>query len=162
MYPDTKYLTGKDQEKLFKEFKRVIDKRDSSLIKKALYTFLHCNTGFIYHYNIHGFRETYSELGFRDFIIHFDLLHSGHYPWLLNRNSDYYALIKDMANYATAHASNIYAELDNRQRNSEIALAQRLLQKHGVTIPGEEEVVGVQESLYDFISEEDGQMAIGF
>ena len=160
MYPDTKYLTGLAQEKLLKEFKKVIDKRDSGLIKKALYNFLHCNTGFIAHFNLNGFQETYRGLDFRRFVEHFDLLHSNHYPWLLGRNSDYYDLIKDMAEYVTTQASMIYRELYDIQRNLEVKYAKMLLIKHGVSVEVVEEAV--QESLFVVTQEENGQMAMGF
>lgn len=162
MYADTKYITGLAQEKLLKEFKKVILTRDSSKIGKALYNFLHCNTGFIAHYNIHGFRETYSGLDFRDFVEHFDLLHANRYPWLMGRNSDYYELIKDMANVVTNQASIIYFELSDKQRTKEIALAKMLLIKHGVTVPVVEEIPVVQESLFAFTPDANGQMAMGF
>lgn len=162
MYADTKYITGLAQEKLLKEFKKVILTRDSSKIGKALYNFLHCNIGFIAHYNIHGFRETYSGLDFREFVEHFDLLHANRYPWLLGRNSDYCELIKDMANFTTAQASTIYMELSDRQRGAEIKYANMLLIKHGVTVPVESEEVVVQESFFAIKHEESGQLAMGF
>jgi len=61
-----------------RKFRKVIEKRDLSLMDKELFEFLHLYCGFIAHYNIHGFRETYAAP--RDitnvFIRHFDRDHS--------------------------------------------------------------------------------------
>ena len=60
-----------------KNFRRVIETRDLSLMHKELYNFLIFNCGFIAHYNIHGFRDTYADpKEFADiFIRHFDRDH---------------------------------------------------------------------------------------
>lgn len=68
-----------------KNFRRVIEARDMSLMNKELYQFLNLYCGFIAHYNIHGFRETYASPGeFANvFIRHFDQNHRyycGNYP----------------------------------------------------------------------------------
>jgi hypothetical protein len=57
-------MTEIEQDKLFKKFKKVVDTRDSQKIDKALYNHLYLRTGFIAHYDIHGFRATYSGRGF--------------------------------------------------------------------------------------------------
>jgi hypothetical protein len=57
-----------------RNFRRVIDERDMSLMGKELYEFLHLHCGFIAHYNMDGFKAAYA--GPRDFsdafIRHFD------------------------------------------------------------------------------------------
>ena len=60
-----------------KNFRRIIEARDMSLMNKELYLFLNLYCGFIAHYNIHGFRETYASPGeFANvFIRHFDQNH---------------------------------------------------------------------------------------
>ena len=60
-----------------RKFRQVIEKRDMSLMDKELYEFLHLHCGFIAHYNIYGFRETYAApKDFADvFIRHFDRDH---------------------------------------------------------------------------------------
>ena len=57
-----------------RNFQKVIEARDMSLMNKELYSFLNLYCGFIAHYNIHGFRDTYTAPGdFADvFIRHFD------------------------------------------------------------------------------------------
>jgi len=60
-----------------RNFRRVIEKRDMSLMGKELYEFLHLHCGFIAHYNMDGFKSAYA--GPRDFsdtfIRHFDPEH---------------------------------------------------------------------------------------
>lgn len=58
-------------------FRRVIETCDMSLMNKELYQFLNLYCGFIAHYNIHGFKNTYAApRDFADvFIRHFDRNH---------------------------------------------------------------------------------------
>lgn len=60
-----------------RKFRKVIENRDMSLMDKELYQFLNLHCGFIAHYNIYGFRETYAApRDFADvFIRHFDQDH---------------------------------------------------------------------------------------
>ena len=60
-----------------RNFQKVIEARDMSLMNKELYQFLNLYCGFIAHYNICGFRETYTPpREFADvFIRHFDRDH---------------------------------------------------------------------------------------
>ncbi len=66
--------SGVDTVPVVRNFRQVIGSRDMSLMKKELYQFLHLHCGFIAHYNIHGFQETYAApTDFADiFIRHFD------------------------------------------------------------------------------------------
>lgn len=159
MYPETEFMTSAQQERAFKTFKKVIDNRDSSLIDKNLYSHLHLHCSFIAHYNIHGFRETYSGIeGFREFVEHFDLNNPKTVNW---RNwwirGDYEELNTDMARFVTAKAPTIYAELDAKKRNAELALARALLQKHGVSIEAK-----IPEPEVPVFEESNGQLVIGF
>ena len=68
-----------------RNFRQVIENRDISLMKKELYQFLNLYCGFIAHYDINGFKATYSSpKDFADvFIRHFDNEHgyfNGIYP----------------------------------------------------------------------------------
>ncbi len=60
-----------------RKFRKVIESRDMNLMDKELYQFLNLYCGFIAHYNIYGFRETYAPpREFADvFIRHFDRDH---------------------------------------------------------------------------------------
>ena len=57
-----------------KNFRNVVENRDISLMRKELYEFLNLYCGFIAHYNIDGFKATYSApRNFTNtFIRHFD------------------------------------------------------------------------------------------
>ena len=71
---------------VIKNFKEVIEKRDINRMNKELYEFLNLYCGFIAHYNINGFKDTYKdprEFG-EIFIRHFDRGHpyyNGIYPY---------------------------------------------------------------------------------
>ena len=60
-----------------RNFRQVIEARDMSLMNGELYQFLNLYCGFIAHYNIHGFRETYASPGefAHVFMRHFDRGH---------------------------------------------------------------------------------------
>ena len=62
---------------IVKAFKKIIEGRDISKITKELYEFFHLHCGFIAHYDINGFKATYSApKDFADvFIRHFDRQH---------------------------------------------------------------------------------------
>lgn len=158
MYSDTKFTTAAEKERAFKTFKRVIDKRDSSLIDKNLYNHLHLHCGFIAHYDIHGFRNTYSGIeGFREFIEQFDSHRPQFNNWCHWVYGDYRDVNQDMVDYVTARAAKIYAELDSAKREAEIALAQALLAKHGINIGVKE-----PEPVVCIVDEGNGQLTMGF
>ena len=55
--------TGIGNLPVVRKFRKVIENRDMSLMDKELYQFLNLYCGFIAHYNIYGFRETYAPRG---------------------------------------------------------------------------------------------------
>ncbi len=69
--------TGIGNLPVVRKFRKVIESHDMNMMDKELYEFLHLYCGFIAHYNIYGFRETYaSPREFADvFIRHFDKDH---------------------------------------------------------------------------------------
>ena len=69
--------TGIGNLPVVRKFRKVIENRDMTLMDNQLYQFLNLYCGFIAHYNIYGFRETYaSPREFADvFIRHFDRDH---------------------------------------------------------------------------------------
>ena len=74
-----------DKLAVVRNFKRVIEARDISLMNKELYQFLNLHCGFIAHYDINGFKANYSApKDFTEvFIRHFDHDHryfDGVYP----------------------------------------------------------------------------------
>jgi hypothetical protein len=72
--PDRKPVTRLS---VVRNFRQVVEKRDISLMGRALYEFLNLHCGFIAHYNMDGFKATYSApRDFADtFIRHFDPEH---------------------------------------------------------------------------------------
>ena len=62
---------------LIKNFKEVIEKKDITRMNRELYEFLHLHCGFIAHYDINGFKDTYRRpMDFAEvFIRHFDREH---------------------------------------------------------------------------------------
>lgn len=165
MYPDTQFLSGKEQEKALKQFKKVIDMRDAELIAKSLYNHLYLHCGFIAHYDIFGFRQTYSGQGFRDFVEHFDLNNPKMREWSHWLGGDYTAVNHDMAAYVTSQAPMIYAEMDEEQRKAELAMENKLLEEHAVCqpMPNTGCAKGIKrEPLVVFEPNEEGQLAICF
>ena len=69
--------TGIGNLPVVRKFRKVIENRDMNMMDKELYQFLNLYCGFIAHYNIYGFRETYTPpREFADvFIRHFDRDH---------------------------------------------------------------------------------------
>ena len=71
--------------RVVRNFRQIIESRDISLMNKEVYQFLNLYCGFIAHYNINGFKATYSrpESFAGVFIRHFDCEHryfNGIYP----------------------------------------------------------------------------------
>lgn len=127
-------LTEAEQEKLFKKFKKVVDSRDSMKIDKALYNHLYLRTGFIAHYDIHGFRETYSGRGFLDFVDHFEQCSYACYGPTAEFNTRLKRYILDQADV-------IRQEFARKAEQKELATLQTLAQKHGFTVvPRQEDV----------------------
>ena len=86
--PLDKLLNRKSISKLqvVRNFRKVIEVRDINFMNKELYQFLNLYCSFIAHYNINGFKATYSQpKDFADvFIRHFDVDHkyySASYPY---------------------------------------------------------------------------------
>jgi len=72
---------------VLRNFEKVLVEKDSSLIDKQLYEVLMGYCGFIARYNIHGFRETYSDL--RDLIRNLLREDSLGLCWYINNKSSF-------------------------------------------------------------------------
>ena len=72
---------------VLRNFEKVLVEKDSSLIGTQLYAVLMGYCGFIAHYNIHGFRETYRDL--RDLISNLLREDSMGLVWYINNKSSY-------------------------------------------------------------------------
>ena len=65
-------MDEEQQQKVLKNFKKVIDKQNANLINKELYYHLNLNCNFVAYFNLNGFREAYSGENFHEFVDHFD------------------------------------------------------------------------------------------
>lgn len=122
-FKDVQFMTAKEKEKVFKNFKQVIDNRDINLMQKSLYNHLNLHCSFIAHYNIYGFKAEYSGQNFRRFI-----------EWLMENHllvwGDYTDINGAMREYLAGQYKQILAELDAEQANREVMLLRALAEKH--------------------------------
>ncbi|HHY27770.1 MAG TPA: hypothetical protein GX523_13695 [Desulfitobacterium dehalogenans] len=65
-------MSEEQQQKVFNNFKKVMDKQNSELINKDLYYHLNLNCNFVAHFNLQGFREAYSGENFKAFVDYFN------------------------------------------------------------------------------------------
>jgi hypothetical protein len=114
-------------EKIFKKFKKVIDTRDINHMDKQLYNYLHLHAGFIAHYDSYGFKETYSDKGFLDFIEHFEQCYYLCY-------GEYGDFNRELKEYVLQHAEQIRAEFAYKAQQHELKQLQKLAAKHGKMI----------------------------
>lgn len=134
LFKDVRFMSAKEKEKAWRNFKQIIDAREISLLKNTLYDHCHMHCSFIAHYNRQGFISEYSGQNFRSFVEHFDRNWKYNGPGYVNkiwmRDKDYSDLNQIMVDYCTVNAPLIYAELDERKRQTELALLKRMAQKH--------------------------------
>ena len=55
--------TDKEVSGIYRSFTRIFKHGDMKNLTKNAYNFIMLSSGFIAHYNIHGFRETYEDVG---------------------------------------------------------------------------------------------------
>lgn len=93
-------MNEEQQQKVLRNFKKVIDKRNTEFINKELYYHLNLNCNFIAHFNLHGFREAYSGENFDEFVEKFDR-HSPASQWIEapEISAQFDSLNQAMANY---------------------------------------------------------------
>jgi len=120
---------------VMRNFKKIIESRDIGHMKKELYEFFHLHCGFIAHYDINGFKATYSRPeDFADvFIRHFDSEHryfDGAYPCHDNpyKGTGYTkADIKlEFFRIVDRHKSTITRWAEKQQRNERYAMYLKL------------------------------------
>ncbi|GAI61754.1 unnamed protein product [marine sediment metagenome] len=119
----------------------------SGLVKgkftKALYEHLINHCSFIAHYDIHGFYATYFESGddTRHFLSQFDTrqgmprsIEYGYPNWFMGE--DYYDINTEMCRIAWRYIPALELKAKNDQRHTDLAHAEVLLKKHGLSLPG--------------------------
>ena len=101
--PDTKFssvkfMTEEKKNKVYRDFKKLVDNKSIDFLTKTLYEHLHLHCGFIAHYNIHGFKEFYrSPKDFKGFL---EWLSSPQFVCISTfGNGDYYDVNKAMHDY---------------------------------------------------------------
>jgi len=128
-----------------RNFRRVIEARDISLMKRELYQFLNLYCGFIAHYDINGFKAVYTPpKEFAEvFIRHFDCKHqyfNGFYPCHEEPYKDTgfrKAEIKEQFNrIVEIHKGSIGKWAENRQRNERFNAYKMLKEEFGGTLKG--------------------------
>ena len=118
-----------------RNFKKVIERRYMGHMRKELYEFLHLHCGFIAHYDINGFKATYSRPeDFADvFIRHFDSEHryfNGAYPCHDNpyKSTGYTKadIKQEFFRIVDRHKSAIIRWAEKQQRNERYAMYLKL------------------------------------
>lgn len=132
-YRDAQYMTAEEKRRAFRTFQKVIRSRSIERLDKNLYRHLTQHCGFIAHFDIEGFKAAYRGRSFRRFVEHFDRNHpnfGGFCPVWVDQ-PEYADINRDMVDFVTAEAPRIYAELDEMERQAELAALQALAAKHG-------------------------------
>ncbi len=141
---DTKFMSAAEKQQVLKHWeaflKRGLEKQHFT---KALYHHLMQHCSFIAHYDIHGFYATYFENGddTLHFLSQFDTrkgiprsIEYGMTYWLTD--ADYYDVNTEMCRIAFPYIPALELQAKNSQRHADLAHAEALLKKHGVSIPG--------------------------
>ena len=112
---------------IVKNFREVIEERDIHLLQKELYEFLHLFCGFQAHYDLCGFRATYSDpQDFADvFIRHFDSEHRLFHPCYAFHDAPYkdtgYSIAeikREFARIVALHKESIANEATEQKRKA--------------------------------------------
>ncbi|CAG7651473.1 hypothetical protein ACFQI7_28180 [Paenibacillus allorhizosphaerae] len=133
-FQDELRFTAKQKGKIYKKFMKVVKARDSMMIDKSLYEFLHVYSGFIAHYNLHGFRDYYRHLKGIIEMLEELLLH--HFEWGAGSYTDIGNALKEIAREALP---GIRIEEEAKIKQRELATLQALAAKHGYRVGLEED-----------------------
>jgi hypothetical protein len=129
--------------------RRVLEGRNIEHLTKQAYEFITLYTGFIAHYNLQGFQDTYADL--RDFV---KSLQTSEYSNDMDYNlrwadelerrerdgdtgdkgKDKADIIREIIKLARLYQNDIDAEFTELQRQSEIGAAQKLAGKYGFKV----------------------------
>lgn len=105
-------MSDEQQEKVFNNFKKVIDKQNAELINKDLYYHLNLNCNFVAHFNLNGFRENYSGNHFKEFVEKFDCK-SSESQWVKapEISTQFNSLNQAMIHYVEGKTPGIYGSI---------------------------------------------------
>jgi hypothetical protein len=142
---NSKFMSATEKAKVLKHWEMFLKSGlEKDKFTGALYHHLvqHCH--FIAHYDIHGFYATYFASGddTRQFLSQFDtrkgipksIEYGDLSGWLTDE--EYYDINIEMCRIARRYIPVLELKAKNDQRHADLAHAQALLKKHGVTIPG--------------------------
>lgn len=127
---DAPFMSAKDKQLVLKQWTKFLaGGLEWQHFTKVLYEHLHLHCGFIAHYDRQGFYSTYFESG--DGIIRF-------FAWLQyeeNRHMmEYDDLFNAMMEVGASYIPGLIETAQVKQKNADIAIARRLLEKHGITL----------------------------
>lgn len=129
-FEDAKWMSAIQKQKVYKNFRVVIDKRDISYMSKNLYDHLMMHLNYIAHYNIFGFKSYYE--GFNGFFCFCDEFMR--MPIYTLNNADYKDVNIPMYDYLQERYGQIMSETAELKKLADIKLLKELANKHNITI----------------------------
>lgn len=141
IFRDTQFMSAKEKELVLKAWKTfIVHGMQFKHFTKRLYAHLSLRCEFIAHYNKHGFYDVYfasgSEENTRKFLRQFNRIlgdgksvEYGLTHWL---NGDYTDINSAMCEVVERYETELDRDLRGSMRKRDIALARRLLSKHGI------------------------------
>jgi len=141
---DSKFMPAAEKSKVLKDWEMFLRSGlEKDKFTKLLYHHLIQHCSFIAHYDIHGFYATYFESG--DDTIHFlsqfdtrngmpKSIEYGMTYWITDE--DYYDVNTEMCRIAWRYIPVLELKAKNNQRHADLAHAEVLLKKHGLSLPG--------------------------
>ena len=135
--------------KLFKKFKNCINKKSIAGMDKSLYQLCHLQCGFIAHYSIYCFRDTYSGQQYLEWFDHFAKPN-----WNFHHYNEYDSLRRCCEQYAKQKQEEVYAHFERLERNEKIRLFNKLSKELGYDTSTKKEGVS------GFKEEESGQLSL--
>jgi hypothetical protein len=136
-FRDAAFMSAREKQLVLKAWVRFLRKGlKFEDFTKRLYEHLHLHCQFIAHYNRAGFYQTYFERGEDTvlFLSQFDKrgeCRSVEYGMTIWRDGDYGDLARAMIEEASPYIPRLMEEAQVREREADLAEAQRLLAKHG-------------------------------
>jgi thioesterase domain-containing protein len=139
---DVKYMSAEEKRKVLRQWEAFLKgglKKEQ--FTKELYHHLMQHCSFIAHYDIHGFYATYFEKGDTtiDFLsqFHWKNPKSVEYGWTSwVTDKDYADINCQMCRVAEKYLPALELQAKNSQKQTDLAYAEFLLKKHGMSMPG--------------------------
>lgn len=129
-FADVEFMTAKQKDNAYKCFKKVIDNRNISYMDKNLYTHLHVHCSFIAHYDIHGFKATYSGYdGFTRFVNHFMKL-----EYYVTDYPDYRDVNLAIVKYVKENYNEVIKEMKEQEKEADLAILKAISQKYNIKV----------------------------